>query len=241
MARRWWRALVPFPRRSTLRHWFPGFETRNIVHLIGRTRADWLVDVGANEGQYVRRLRSGGLALPALSVEPLADMHARLSAEAARDPLWHLAPPMALGASLGRIEITRYADASLSSALAPHPRAVGSPALAVAEREEVALAPLDVVMAEHAPSASRPFVKLDVQGYEMAVMAGASETLARAAGVQIELSLTPGYADEPSYLETLGALDSRGFVPVYCAPVTQRRRLGPWLQMDAVLMRREDV
>ncbi|MEO0621386.1 MAG: FkbM family methyltransferase [Pseudomonadota bacterium] len=239
MARQGWRALIPFPRRTTLARWFPSFETRNIAHLIDRSRADLLVDIGANEGQFVRRMRSAGLSLPVLSVEPLEGAHARLRVAAAADPAWTVAPRMAVGAAPGEIQITRYADETLSSALPPHPRAVASPALAVVGRETVPRAPLDMILAEN--PAQRPFLKLDVQGVEADVIAGGPETLARTAGVLIELSLTPGYDGEAGYLTLLGTLDRLGFVPVYCAPVTRRRRLGPWLQMDALLVRREDI
>ncbi len=232
-----WRHLVPFPRRAAFRRWFPSFESRNIAHLIARAAPDLLVDVGAHEGQFVRRMRAAGLGLPVLSVEPLAGPHARLAARALADPLWLVAPRTALGAAPGRLILHRLADSTLSSALPPHPRAAASPALAVEAREEVPLTTLDRLLAAEAPWAQRPFVKLDVQGSERAVIAGAPETLARAPGLVVELGLTPSYAEEPSYLEILAALDSLGFVPVYLAQVVARRRLGPWLQADAVLLR----
>ncbi|GMG83253.1 FkbM family methyltransferase [Paralimibaculum aggregatum] len=241
MAKGWLRRLVPFPRRATLRRWFPSFETRNIAHLIARSGADLLVDAGANEGQFARRMRAAGLGLPILSVEPLAGPHGVLSAHAARDPAWQVAPRLALGGSAGRAVLHRYADHTLSSVLAPHPRAAGSPALGIEGTEEVERITLDALLAAHAPAARRPFLKLDVQGAELDILAGAPAALSAAPGLLVELPLMPSYAGEPGYLEILGALDSAGFVPVYCARVVARRRLGPWLQMDCLLLRRDGI
>ncbi len=236
-----WRRFVPFPRRETLRRWMPPFADRNIAHLIARARADLVVDAGANRGGYVARLLAAGCPGPFLSIEPQAEAHAALRARAEAHPGWRVAPRLALGAEAGEITLHRYADDSLASTL--RPAAKHAPAAAFADRgaERVPLAPLDRVMAEHAPESRRPFLKLDLQGGEKAALAGAPETLARAAGIQIELPLLPGYEGEAGWLELLAALDALGFAPVYFAPVTARTRLGPWHQTDAVLLRPEDI
>lgn len=239
MGRRGWRRWLPFPRRATLRRWFPDFDTRNLVHLIGRAGADLVVDAGANAGQYGVRLRAGGWRGPILSVEPLAGAHARLTARASGDAGWRVAPRMALGAAAGQGVLKRLADDTLSSLHRPAPRAAGSPALAVEAQECVPVTTLDMLMAAEAPESRRPFVKLDLQGHEMAAIEGGGETLARAAGMQVELAMLESYAGAAGWLDLLGALDRHGFVPVYCMRVVARRRPGPWLEWDAVLLRRD--
>jgi FkbM family methyltransferase len=241
MMRRRWRHFLPFPRRATLRRWFPPFETRNLAHLIARARADLVVDAGANEGQYVAMLRAAGCPGPFLSIEPQEAAHAALAARAARVPGWRVAPRLALGAGAGEATLHRYADASLASLRAPAARHRPAPAFAPAGGERVPVAPLDAVMAGHAPGARRPFLKLDLQGAEREALAGAPETLARAVGVQVELPLAEGYEGEAGYLELLRLLNGFSFVPAYAMKVTARCRLGPWLQMDMVLLRRDLV
>ena len=49
-------------------------------------RIDLVLDVGANTGQFGKRLRTLGYAGEIISFEPLADAHALLQAAAAADP-----------------------------------------------------------------------------------------------------------------------------------------------------------
>jgi hypothetical protein len=59
--------------------------------------------------------------------------------------------------------------------------------------------------------------------------------------VQVELPLVPGHGGEPRWIQILADLDRPGLAPVYCTRVVARRRLGPWLRMDMLLLRPEDL
>lgn len=232
---KWWRSLIPFPRRKTLARWFPGFESRKTTALIQHSRADIVIDIGANRGQFAQRLRSTGYAGKILSVEPLPDEHEHLLALSAADPHWTIAPRVALGGEDGEITLYQYADSSLSSALKPVGNASG---FADAVEVQTPLTTLDALIADHVPDGVKMFVKIDVQGLEMQVIAGGARTLDIAAGVSVELALQRIYQDEPGYLEVLSALDAHGLVPVFFSHVTSKRRMRPEMQMDAVLLRK---
>lgn len=232
----WWRSLIPFPRRKTLKRWFPGFEARKTTALIRHSGADLVIDIGANRGQFAQRLRSTGYRGRILSVEPLPEEHAYLLELSAGDAAWEIAPRVALGAEDGEITLYRYADSSLSSALKPASAAAG---FADAVEVRTPLTTLDALVRAHAANAGVLFVKVDVQGLEMQVIAGGTETLGKAAGVSVELALQQIYQDEPGYLEVLGALDAYGLVPVFFSHVTSKRRMRPEMQMDAVLLRKK--
>ncbi|MEO1493478.1 MAG: FkbM family methyltransferase [Pseudomonadota bacterium] len=234
-SKKWWRKFVPFPRRKTLRRWFPPFEDKKIAHLIGVSRADVVVDIGANTGQFGQMLRACGYTGRIVSFEPLPPEHAGLEALSANDPNWTIAPRMALGAETGEITINRYTDTSLSSALAP---AVEASGFAVAEKITADLNRLDDVIGDLVRPEDTLFVKVDVQGLEMQVFAGGAQTMGRASGALVELALSRIYQNEPGYLEVLGALDGFGLTPVYFAHVTAKKKMGPEKQMDALLLRR---
>lgn len=225
------RPLIPFPRRKTLRRWFPSFETRNIVHLLHKYGIDTIVDIGANEGQFVGKMRSAGFRGQVISFEPIGAVHGRLRAKAQRDRRWTVAPRMALGDHNGEIEINVYPDTSLSSAL-PLLTEGGN-----ARRETVPVRRLDDVAEEMGIDGAGILLKVDVQGLEKAVFAGAPDFLSRVKAIFLEVSLIPVYEGETSYLEMLSWLRDRGFNAVYFAPVLNRQRLGEAYQMDALLVR----
>jgi len=55
------------------------------------------------------------------------------------------------------------------------------------------------------------YLKLETQGYDLKVVAGARRSLKRVAGLQSELAVQPLYEGMPGYLETLECLHQAGF------------------------------
>ncbi len=232
------RPFIPFPKQRTLKLWFPPYHDRNVAHLINLHRVDLVLDVGANIGQYARRLRAGGYKGRILSFEPLVEAWAQAAAQAAKDPLWDIAPPMALAAETGTATLNVTRDSSLASLQKPL-EGSGPAGLAVERTETVECRTLDDAAADALAKAKRPFLKIDVQGFEKPVLAGATKTLAACVGVQIELSLDPLYEGEPGYLEMLNLLEAQGFRLAFTLPVQSKQRLGPMDQFDGLLFRRE--
>src|SRR5687768_14879571 len=92
-------------------------ETRALVRILEHHGITVVLDVGANVGQYATRLRQGGWAGRIVSFEPLPTARIALEQAAATDPLWEVAPPMALGASAGTVTLNVSAESDMSSTL----------------------------------------------------------------------------------------------------------------------------
>ena len=60
----------------------------------------------------------------------------------------------------------------------------------------------------------RPFLKMDTQGYDAAVIRGAGAELQRFVGLQTEMSIHPLYEHMPTMVENLDLLMKRGFRPI---------------------------
>jgi FkbM family methyltransferase len=209
-----------------------------LAAVLAHERIDAVIDVGANAGQYGLMLRREGYAGPILSFEPLPGPRAALAAAAAADPLWQLAPPMALGAADGEVVIERSAESDMSSIL-PQSSLLQtlSPTSAIVERRHVALARLDG-LADLLDSAWRRLhLKVDVQGYEPQVLDGAAGLLERIATAQLELALCPVYAGELSYRVMLDRMAALGFAPALVLPGYFERKLARMLQIDVVFAR----
>ncbi|MDR3416683.1 MAG: FkbM family methyltransferase [Nevskia sp.] len=202
-----------------------------------------VLDVGANVGQFGRELRDNySYTERIVSFEPLQAAHAVLSADAAKDPLWDVAPVGAIGASDGEVEINVAANSVSSSILpmleshssvAPHSRRLGV--------EKVPLRRLDTVAADYIDERSVIFLKIDTQGYERQVLDGASRILPRLMGIHLELSLVPLYAGQQLMPELIKFMDHAGFDLWDISSDLVDPSSGRVLQFNATFFRRQDA
>ncbi len=210
----------------------------NVVRLLTHFGIDCVVDIGANSGGFASAIRGLGYSGRIISLEPLSGPFELLAAQASTDPGWD-AIRVAAGSEDGEIRINIAGNGGASSSVlamldthanaAPESRYVGTEA--VPQRR------LDGLLPEYGIDSSHPvFLKLDVQGYEVAVLDGAVELFGAGAiaGLQMELSLVPLYAGAITYKEGLDraerlGMSLMGLIPGFPDPLS-----GRLLQFDAV-------
>ena len=209
-----------------------------LVAVLARFGISCVLDVGANAGQYGLTLRELGYRGRIVSFEPQAAAHRRLERRAGRDPLWRVAPRMALGDRDGEVDLEISAESDMSSLLPQSAllRTV-SPSSRIVGRERVRLARLDGVIEDYLNPDEAIFLKIDTQGYEAQVLAGASGLLSRLQGVQLEMPLVSCYDGERGFRELLDDLAAAGFSPFLFMPGYFERKLARQLQVDGVFMR----
>jgi FkbM family methyltransferase len=197
-----------------------------------------IFDVGANVGQYGLSLRKCGFEGRLISFEAVASVHARLSAVAARDHDWLVAPCCALGRMTGESYINVAAN-SVSSSLLPmrdtHLQA--SPDSAYVAREAVRVERLDDVAQTLLPEDGRLLLKVDTQGYEEDVLAGAELLLERVSAMQLELSVVPLYHGAPDLRHMLELCENLGFRLHGLIPGFFEEKTGRLLQMDGLFLK----
>jgi FkbM family methyltransferase len=212
------------------------------LHLLfSQLHIDLVLDVGANTGQFARHCRAAGYRGKILSFEPSASAHAALLHSAASDPLWSVPDRMALGAANGETEIN-IALNSYSSSILPmlDTHLSAAPNSAYLQKEKVPLRRLDDVLTNLlATTASNHTIllKLDVQGYESHVLAGATQTLANTAALQLEMSLLPLYEGETLMPQMLANLTAQGFDLWDLEPSFRDPATGRLLQVDGIFTR----
>jgi len=211
----------------------PGWRRQR---LLAEHRVDVVLDVGAARGGYARELRGFGYGGRIVSFEPIAAAYADLTAAAAGDPAW-TAVHTALGSTPGTQTIN-IASNSDSSSLLPMAEAhrQAAPHVDYVGQEEITVARLDDVAPEHLEAGSRPFLKIDTQGFERQVLEGAPETLERCVGLQLELSFVPLYDGGMLVDEAIGFAYDHGFrMAAFAQGFTDPR--GAMLQADGVFFR----
>ena len=209
-----------------------------LLAALDHVQADTMFDVGANIGQFAQELRSVGFAGNIISFDPLTVAHAQLSKSAQNDSKWLVFPRVAVGDHDGEIEIN-IAGNSVSSSVLPildshSTAAVGS---AYVGTESAPLVRLDTVAKQYLSADSRPFIKIDTQGFEWQVLDGATETLKRAQGVLLELSLVPLYDGQRLWREIIERMEKEGFTLWALQKGFTDPRTGRSLQVDGIFLR----
>jgi FkbM family methyltransferase len=230
------RALEPFGVRLESRR-----AVRDPVRLLCLKMAELgvetVLDVGANVGQFAGELRREGWQGRVVSFEPVPVAHAELERRAKADPHWIVAPPMALGRQSASLAMNVSRNLVSSSLLSVEQRATdAAPEAAHAGVETIRVEPLDAVLASDWPA---PFaVKLDTQGFELEVLAGAEETMKQAKVVMTELSLTRLYRDGAKLTDVYAWLEDAGFECIALTEGFLDLAKNEMLQVDGVFVRR---
>ena len=238
----WRRRIKTFCRRlgyDVVRFHPESSDAAKVHAVLRHLGTDLVLDVGANEGQYGGSLREMGYRGRLVSFEPLSSAHAVLQRRAAQDPLWLVHPRCALGDQEGEISI-HIAGNNVSSSVLPmleqHARA--APDSRYIGQERVLITRLDSVAPAYLADARGLYLKIDTQGYEALVLAGAAQVLAQCRAVQLELSLVPLYESQALWEQLIAELRASGFelwtvLLGFVEPDTGRS-----LQIDAIFVRR---
>jgi FkbM family methyltransferase len=225
---------------SVMRYRESNYLMPHLQRLFRVLGVDCVLDVGANTGQFVDKLRHEiGYRGHVASFEPAHAAYEQLARHLAGDTRWR-GFNCALGREAGTAELNLFTpDGSLNSLL--EPSEFGSDRFAALRlapsKQTVRVRRLDEVFAEAVAPLVDPvtFLKLDTQGFDLEVLHGARDVLDRVAALVTELPVRPIYNGMPSLVEGLGHLHDLGFEITGMFPVTlDRDRLGA-VEFDCVL------
>ena len=221
---------------------FPGGSERLDAHLIQLFRLlqiNHVLDVGANVGHYGDFLRKQVNFKGAIDAfEPVTECAAVLRQRSAGDRLWRT-HELALGDTEEQKLLNVTRNTLFSSFLTPGTRSQKrfGTAAAVRDRVTVNVRRLDRVLPDlvDLSPTTRIFLKLDTQGFDLQVVAGAEGIWNDILAIQIELSVRPLYQGMTDYLEALAQLQELGLEVTGLFPVTRDPALRV-IEYDAVLV-----
>lgn len=212
----------------------------HIAWILRELKINCVLDVGANIGLYGQRLRSGGYEGRIVSFEPLPHTAERLRKAATGDPDWRIVE-CALGEAEAKAEMTVVDGRGATSSLlaASEFGKSWSPGLEGIRREEVEIRRLDSLFDEAVAGieAPRVFLKIDTQGYDLQVFAGAGDRIREILGMQSEVSCVPIYQGMARLPEQISGYEAAGFEITGMFPVTQDRESLRVIEFDVVMVR----
>lgn len=214
-------------------------DIAKLLKLFKYHSVDLVLDVGASDGVSGKMLRDHGYRGKIISFEPLSLAHEKLSRVANDDPLWTVAPRMAIGEENGYSVINVSGSSTSSSILGILPRHLASaPEAAYVSQEKIPIRTLDslwgsIILSDY----KSMFLKIDVQGYEDRVLRGAEKTLKEARGIQIEMSLVPLYDGQMLFDALYERIKEYGFGLQGLFHVYSEAESGRMLQFDGIFFK----
>lgn len=212
--------------------------TWSLANLIRSTqlKTDYLVDVGAHRGNFAREMFSQLNLYEGILFEPNPILFRQSIQELIDSNTKIGACEIGIGAKKGKSKLHIAANDGLSSSL-----------LQMLDLHKD-LAPESEYIIDHAvnidsldnvvsPDWSNILLKIDVQGFELKVLEGASETLKRTNVIVIETSFDDLYEGAPTPSELINYLYTKNFIifqviPVFVMPT------GRWLQADLIMVKK---
>ena len=225
--------LIRHPSRQSLQ-W-------QLQLLFAKLGINCVLDVGANYGQYAHMLRSLGFAGDIISFEPIPTVFEALRRSMGADPRWR-GYNLALGDADGTAAINvSGGDAQASSLLAFNEEgpARWGDAHRVVRTETIQIRRLDGLLDEVTRHVREPriFLKLDTQGYDLKVVAGAGAQLERVLALQTEISVHHYYSGMPAFGQAIDRYHQLGFGVAGFFPISREFDGLRVIEFDTVFVR----
>lgn len=224
---------------SSIRKHHPTLES-HLQILFNLLKIDAVLDVGGNKGQYGNMLRKMGYRGAIYSFEPVQSCFQELMAVSAADAAWQVFN-YALGAETATMDINVMVASEFSSLLQPNAYAkdLYAQKIPIKNTETIVVKRLDDIFASLIGDNKYNglFLKMDTQGYDLKVLAGAAQTLNSVVALQSEISVAPLYEGMPDYIESLSAFRKAGFELTGLYPVSRDSNSLQLIELDCVMRR----
>ena len=161
-----------------------------LLNLLIKKKIQFTFDIGANNGQFSKKLRDYGYLDKIVSFEPLSGEYEVLKKNSLNDNKWEIYSKCALGNFDGNININEAK---------------------MVKKETCPIYKLDTVINELKLQNVNYCMKIDTQGYEKFIIEGAKEYLKNCKILYCEVSLKEVYNSAPLWFEVIDILKSQGF------------------------------
>lgn len=190
-------------------------EEEHLRRFFSYFKVDCVFDVGANAGQYAEMLRGAvGYAGPIISFEPIPHLAALLRDKAHRESQWFV-EEVALSSHEGMIPFNVMNNDKFSSLRDPTHSEVRNfeDMNRVVRVLQVKSERLETMYEKYRSllSMQRPFLKMDTQGCDQAVVDSAGDKISAFIGLQSELSIKRIYENTKYYYEVIQYYLEKGF------------------------------
>jgi FkbM family methyltransferase len=196
---------------------------------------DFILDIGANDGQWISAVKKSNIQTKALCIEPLPTNFTRLTSLDLRNVDFLNS---AVGNKNGEIIINESSNSGLSSSILQiakmHTNA--APNVKFVRKLSVKILKLSKLLKDK--NYKKIFIKIDTQGYELEILKSIdSATWKKIYAFEIEVNLVSTYKSCGLIEEVINLLRNRGFNPYRIEQGFGMPNFGQQLQMDILFTR----
>ncbi len=212
-------SMLSFLRNARIIHrgqLYQYWEQEHLRRFFSAYAVDCVFDVGANHGQYARMIRRhAGFRGTIISFEPNPQAAAILRKAASGDPKW-IVIEQALSTENGTARFNVMAESQFSSLSEPShadtamfadKNKVSGVVTTTTETLSTAFRRLRAEI-----GFTRPFLKLDTQGFDVKIIDSSPDVLDQFIGLQSELAIKKLYAHSVDFRDAISAYERHGFV-----------------------------
>ncbi len=201
-------------------------------------RIETVLDVGANKGQYALGILKHGYKGKIYSFEPILSVYKLLEKRSSNSFGW-TALNLGVGSKDEEVMINVSENIVSSSLYKVRKESlVAEPTTRIVRQERIRITTLDKFLAEQ-NFTGEVLLKLDVQGYELEALKGATGSLPGIKLIQAELSFVPVYDGIPLFGEIVSYLEQKGYKIFAIIPGFRDRKTGRMLQADGIFVRED--
>mgnify|MGYP006085718475 CR=1 FL=1 len=199
---------------------------------------NYVIDVGANNGQFGMSLRRNGYKGNILSFEPSIDPFNKLQVVANCDLKWEVRN-IGLSDKKETKKINIFEASDLNSIFEPSDFGTKrfKSRMKVLYSETIELDTLDNVLGNLDLENKRIFLKMDTQGYDLNVFKGAKEYIEKILGLLSEIPLQHIYKNNDNYHDILKQYESHDFMISGIFPVSRNKEDETIIELDCVMVK----
>lgn len=220
---------------------YPSLDLRRRKKLLFYHRITKILDVGANSGQYAQETQKLGFKGTIISFEPVRGVFEKLHRKSLKNKKW-TAYNYGLGNKEEKQNINISENTYSSSLLDIMPSHIKSaPESKIINKEYVTIKKLDSVFDSLVDKDDVVLLKIDVQGFEKNVLEGATKSLKKIQGIQVEMSIEELYKGEMLYMDMIRLLEFYGYSLCSLENGFYDKKSGKLLQVDGFFFRKVKI
>lgn len=207
-------------------------------NILKNNNIDCLIDIGAYQGDFTKKLILSGFKGDVISIEPVTENHKKLLSKAKRFRNWKVYKRVGLGDRRQVLDINVSENLQSSSFLknnSNHVKLLKESNYKYSEKCEVIL--LDDLFDELSIKYKNIFLKIDAQGFEKKIIDGGPKVLQQCKGVLCEVNNEILYENDIHWKEMIKLFEAQNFKLHSILDAYRDLETGKTIQFDVIFLR----